>query len=78
MIERALISVHDKTGLDAFGTGLSELGVELVASGGTRAVLTEQNSRGHRGVGAHGDSRAHGWAREDAASADPRRNPCAP
>ncbi len=43
MIERALISVYDKTGLDAFGKGLRELGVELVASGGTRAVLTEQN-----------------------------------
>ena len=43
MIERALISVYDKAGLDAFGTGLAELGVQLVASGGTRAVLTEQN-----------------------------------
>ena len=43
MIERALISVYDKRGLDTFGAGLSELGVELVASGGTRAVLTEQN-----------------------------------
>lgn len=43
MIERALISVYDKAGLDVFGNGLAELGIELVASGGTRAVLTEQN-----------------------------------
>ncbi len=43
MIERALISVYDKSGLDVFATGLAELGLELVASGGTRAVLTEQN-----------------------------------
>ena len=43
MIERALISVFDKSGLDTFSAGLSELGIELVASGGTRAVLTEQN-----------------------------------
>ena len=43
MIERALISVYDKNGLDTFGAGLRELGIELVASGGTRAVLTEQN-----------------------------------
>lgn len=43
MIERALISVYDKSGLATFAGGLVELGIELVASGGTRAVLTEQN-----------------------------------
>ena len=32
---RALISTYDKTGLDAFARGLSDLGWELVASGGT-------------------------------------------
>jgi len=31
---RALISVYDKDGLDAFARGLDELGFELVASGG--------------------------------------------
>ncbi len=41
MIERALISVYDKTGLDVFARGLAELGVELVASGGTAAYLEE-------------------------------------
>ncbi len=41
MIERALLSVYDKTGLDAFARGLAELGVELVASGGTAAYIEE-------------------------------------
>jgi phosphoribosylaminoimidazolecarboxamide formyltransferase/IMP cyclohydrolase len=36
---RALLSVYDKTGLTAFARGLSELGWELVASGGTAAAL---------------------------------------
>jgi phosphoribosylaminoimidazolecarboxamide formyltransferase/IMP cyclohydrolase len=35
MVARALISVYDKTGLDEFARGLSDLGVEIVASGGT-------------------------------------------
>ena len=38
---RALISVHDKTGLVPFARGLVELGFELVASGGTAAALAE-------------------------------------
>jgi phosphoribosylaminoimidazolecarboxamide formyltransferase/IMP cyclohydrolase len=38
---RALISVYDKSGLDAFAQGLAELGWELVASGGTAAHLEE-------------------------------------
>jgi phosphoribosylaminoimidazolecarboxamide formyltransferase / IMP cyclohydrolase len=38
-IERALLSVDDKTGLDALGHGLAELGVDLWATGGTRASL---------------------------------------
>jgi len=36
---RALLSVYDKTGLEAFATGLAALEVELVASGGTAKVL---------------------------------------
>ena len=42
MIERALLSVYDKTGLDELGRGLAGLGVELVASGGTAAHLRER------------------------------------
>jgi phosphoribosylaminoimidazolecarboxamide formyltransferase / IMP cyclohydrolase len=38
---RALISVWDKDGLDAFARGLAGLGFELVASGGTAAYLEE-------------------------------------
>jgi phosphoribosylaminoimidazolecarboxamide formyltransferase / IMP cyclohydrolase len=39
---RALISVYDKTGLAEFAQGLADLGVEIVASGGTAAFLEEQ------------------------------------
>ena len=40
-MRRALISVFDKTGLDEFAAGLVELGLELVASGGTAAYISE-------------------------------------
>ena len=36
---RALISVYDKTGLAEFATGLRDLGVEIIASGGSSAEL---------------------------------------
>ncbi len=39
---RALISVWDKSGVDALARGLDELGWELVSSGGTAAFLEEQ------------------------------------
>jgi phosphoribosylaminoimidazolecarboxamide formyltransferase/IMP cyclohydrolase len=40
-VRRALLSVSDKAGLIDFGRGLSELGVELIASGGTAGALRE-------------------------------------
>jgi phosphoribosylaminoimidazolecarboxamide formyltransferase/IMP cyclohydrolase len=40
-IRRALISVYDKTGLLDFARGLSDLGVTLLASGGTCSALAE-------------------------------------
>jgi len=40
-VARALLSVSDKAGLVDFGRGLSELGVELVASGGTAKALSD-------------------------------------
>ena len=40
-VRRALLSVSDKTGLVDFARGLAELGVELIASGGTARVLRE-------------------------------------
>jgi phosphoribosylaminoimidazolecarboxamide formyltransferase/IMP cyclohydrolase len=39
MMPTALLSVHDKTGLEALGAALHELGWTLVASGGTAATL---------------------------------------
>ena len=40
-IQRALLSVSDKTGLIDFATGLAELGVEILSTGGTAKHLTE-------------------------------------
>ncbi|HSK16140.1 MAG TPA: bifunctional phosphoribosylaminoimidazolecarboxamide formyltransferase/IMP cyclohydrolase [Gaiellaceae bacterium] len=40
-IRRALISVFDKTGLDDFARGLSDAGIEIVASGGTAGYVAE-------------------------------------
>jgi phosphoribosylaminoimidazolecarboxamide formyltransferase/IMP cyclohydrolase len=40
-VGRALMSVFDKTGLDVFARGLTDLGVEIVASGGTGAYIAE-------------------------------------
>ena len=38
-IQRALISVSDKTGLEEFAKDLHEFGVELISTGGTAAFL---------------------------------------
>jgi phosphoribosylaminoimidazolecarboxamide formyltransferase/IMP cyclohydrolase len=40
-VARALLSVYDKTGLVDLGRALAQLGVELVASGGTATALQE-------------------------------------
>jgi phosphoribosylaminoimidazolecarboxamide formyltransferase/IMP cyclohydrolase len=40
-IETALVSVHDKTGLDRLARGLAAQGVRIVASGGTAAYLKQ-------------------------------------
>ena len=39
MQKRALLSVSDKNGLDAFAAGLAELGYELLSTGGTAKAL---------------------------------------
>ncbi len=41
-IKRALISVSDKTNVLALATGLRELGIEILSTGGTAALLAEQ------------------------------------
>ena len=38
-IERALLSVTDKTGIAEFAKSLSALGVEILSTGGTYRVL---------------------------------------
>jgi phosphoribosylaminoimidazolecarboxamide formyltransferase/IMP cyclohydrolase len=45
VVKRALLSCHDKTGLEVFAKGLAELGVELVASQGTAAFLQQHGLR---------------------------------
>jgi phosphoribosylaminoimidazolecarboxamide formyltransferase / IMP cyclohydrolase len=40
---KAILSVHDKTGLVDFAKGLQSLGWDLIASGGTAKLLREQN-----------------------------------
>lgn len=40
-VERALLSVSDKTGLVEFATVLASLGVELISTGGTRDALVK-------------------------------------
>lgn len=40
-VQRALISVSDKTGLEDFGIQLQALGVEILSTGGTAATLRE-------------------------------------
>ena len=40
-VKRALVSMHDKTGLAEFGSALHEQGVELISTGGTAAKLVD-------------------------------------
>lgn len=42
-IKRALISVSDKTGIIEFASSLHALGVEIISTGGTHALLTKNN-----------------------------------
>jgi len=61
-IKRALLSCHDKTGLDVLAKGLAARGVELLASGGTaeflrRQGLTVRSVEDFTGVGEQLDGR---------------------
>ncbi|MEW6061744.1 MAG: bifunctional phosphoribosylaminoimidazolecarboxamide formyltransferase/IMP cyclohydrolase, partial [Bacteroidota bacterium] len=42
-ISRALISVSDKTGIVEFASTLHQLGVEIISTGGTHALLTNNH-----------------------------------
>ena len=46
MIERALISVYDKSGLEKLVAALGDLGVEIVSSGGTARKIREMGYEG--------------------------------
>ena len=54
-IERALISVYDKTGLVDFARELAALGIEIVSTGGTARLLRDA------GVTARDVSDLTGW-----------------
>ena len=41
-VQRALISVSDKTGIVEFARGLSQLGVEILSTGGTAKALSDE------------------------------------
>ena len=45
VVKRAILSCHDKTGLDKLAKELVDLGVELIASGGTADYLRKQGIR---------------------------------
>src|SRR5207244_2260973 len=51
-VRRALLSVSDKSGIVEFARGLSELGVEIVSTGGTGRPRTSRAPPKHRAVGA--------------------------
>ena len=72
-VQRALLSVSDKTGIVEFARGLSALGVEIVSTGGTGGGAARGGARGPRDRGLHGLSRDHGRAGQDPAPEALRR-----
>src|SRR2546425_11157180 len=44
-VRRALVSVHDKTGIVEFAQALQSLGIEIVSPGGTATLLREARVR---------------------------------
>ena len=70
---KAILSVHDKTGLVEFARGLAHLGWTLLASGGTARAAARSRAARHRGGRLHRLARDPGRAGEDAAPGHPRR-----
>ena len=56
-IERALISLTDKAGIEGFAGQLADLGVELLSTGGTAKKLRDAGLKVHGCVGVHRISR---------------------
>lgn len=46
-IRRALISVSDKTGIVDLGKSLQEMGIEIISTGGTEALLRQHSVKAH-------------------------------
>ena len=72
-VQRALVSVYDKTGLDDLARGLHEAGVEIVSTGSTAACIRDLGvpvTPVEDVTGLPGDPRRPG---QDAAPAHPRR-----
>ena len=55
MVRRALVSVHDKTGLVEFARSLQKWGIEILSTGGTAKALRDAGAR--TGLPAGRDSR---------------------
>ena len=48
VIRRALLSVSDKSGIVELARGLAALGVELISTGGTAALLKKEKLKVYR------------------------------
>ena len=72
-VERALISVFDKTGIVEFAKRLAALRIEILSTGGTSKLLREAGVDGARCLRFHGVAGDAWRAREDVASEGARR-----
>ena len=77
-IQRAILSVTDKTGLVEFARKLSGLGVELISTGGTAKLLRDSGICGERHLRPHRLSRDARRPRQDPASQGARRHSASP
>ena len=74
-IQRAILSVTDKTGLVGFARRLAAMGVELVSTGGTAKLLREAGIVGEGHLGADRISRDARWPGQDASPERAWRDP---
>ena len=73
-IERALISVHDKTGVVDLAAGLAALDVEIISTGGTARLLASNGIRVREVSDLTGFPGNPRWPRQDDQSANCRGN----
>ena len=74
LVQRALISVYDKTGIVDFAQRLAALGIEIVSTGRNGETVARRGHGGARRGGADRLAGNAGRAREDAASESAWRN----